>query len=57
MAETGHAGAAAPPLAVDTDPANMEGHRCNEMRGVNYRQMVSEAVHEDSIPVRWNDVR
>ena len=30
---------------------------CNEMRGVNYRQVVSEAMHEDLIPVRWNDVR
>ena len=30
---------------------------CNEMRGVNYRQMVSKAVHEDLVPVRWNDLR
>ena len=30
---------------------------CNEMRGVNYRQMVSKAMHKDLIPVRWNDVR
>ena len=31
--------------------------RCNEMRGVNYRQMVSKAAHKDLIPVRRNDVR
>ena len=31
--------------------------RCNEMRGVNYRQMVSKAVHKDLVHVRWNDVR
>ena len=30
---------------------------CNEMRGVNYRQMVSAAAHKDLNPVRWNDVR
>ena len=30
---------------------------CNEMRGVNYRQMVSKAAHKDLILVRWNDVR
>ena len=30
---------------------------CNEMRGVNYRQMVSKAAHKDLVHVRWNDVR
>ena len=30
---------------------------CNEIRGVNYRQMVSDVTHKDLVPVRWNDVR
>ena len=30
---------------------------CNEMRGVNYRQMASKAANKDLVPVRWNDVR
>ena len=30
---------------------------CNEIRGVNYRQMVSDVVHKDLVPVRWNDMR
>ena len=25
---------------------------CNEIRGVNYRQMVSDVVHKDLVPVR-----
>ena len=30
---------------------------CKEMRGVDYRQMVSKAAHKDLVPARWNDVR
>ena len=30
---------------------------CNEIRGVNYRQMVSDVAHKDLVPVRWNNVR
>ena len=30
---------------------------CSEIRGVNYWQMVSDVVHEDLVPARWNDVR
>ena len=32
------------------------GSQCNEIRGVNYRQMVSDVTHKDLVPVRWNDV-
>ena len=47
-----------PPLdATCPTRAEVMAGACNEMRGVNYRQMVSKAVHKDLVPVRWNDVR
>ena len=51
---------AGPDIMVRLDvnvQSTQKSELCNEMRGVNYRQMVSKAAHKDLVPVRWNDVR